>query len=200
MASAPAARSSGAEIAATARNVERRGLAGFLGKAQERVAAERDADREQRPGMGGAEATEHPADLFVVAGVVGARREIDLAGTAAEMGDGEAPAPLRRLGGEGLRVVAPRRALQAVEKHEQRRRAGGVAEPVDIDEVAIRRRPALAAKGRRRSVEAAAEERRPDRLQMSARQPARGGEVVHQCRVEAASAISSISVAVPGLA
>src|SRR5437764_863195 len=67
-------------------------LAGLLDIAQQGVAAERDADRRDRARVALAEAAEHPADLFVVARVIRARRAVDLARAAAKVRHREAPA------------------------------------------------------------------------------------------------------------
>jgi hypothetical protein len=122
-------------------------------------------------------AREHPADFLVVARVVGARREVDLARAAAKVRHREAPATACRLGRERLRVVARRRAFEAM-KENQQRRCAVVALPVDVDEVAVGRRPAgsLERRLRRR------QKRGVDRLQVAAGQPP-GCGIVFQCRV-----------------
>jgi hypothetical protein len=153
----------------------------LLGVAQQRVAAERNADGDDRSAMQGAKAPEQPAHLFPVARVVGARRQIELARAAAKVRHREAPAAGLRIRGEGFGVVTRRGAFESMEQNEQ---GGAVvaAEPVDVDEVAIRRRPALALEPRPLAGIAAAEEHRPDRLHMATRQPARGAKVMHRVR------------------
>jgi len=158
--------------------------------------ARRSADAILTP----AQARQDPADLLEIARVVGPRREVELAAAAAEMRYRIVPAARRGEGGEGLRIVAARRTLQAMEQHQQRLRAGGrCIEEVDVDEVPVRRGPALAPEVRQRAVGAPRIERRPYRLQVAARQPA-GRDVVHQCRVCGISLAPPGSWALPGLA
>ena len=194
----------------------RRLLAAFLRPAQQRVAAQRDTDRMHRPLAPLCQPRQHPADLLEVAGVVGARRPVELAGAAAEMRQRAGPAQLLGALGKGLRVVARRGALQAVEDHQQRRlrarrRVLARLQPVDVDEVAVRRGPALTRPdgGAARRM-AAREQRRPDRLQLPAGQPGRrqrqrprrsggsGGRA--QCSIEGSSPTSCAAPALPGLA
>ncbi len=181
-------------------------LASLLGPAQECVASQRDAHGHERAAVAPAHLRQDPADLLMVAGMVGTRRQVELAGAAAEMGHGKTPAaamrPVRKCPG----IVARRRTLQAMEQDQQRSQGRVDAsrcrriEPVDVDEVAIGRRPALAPVIGGRAVPGAREQRRPDGLRMTARQPPRRSERVHQCSVEADSTISCASWAVPGLA
>ena len=91
----------------------------------------------------------------------------------------ERHAPPGRKGGKGFRIVAAGRPLQAVEQHQQRAwpgvragRRGRIGE-IDVDEIPVGGVPALAAVHRRRPVEAARIQRRPDGLQVAAGQPAR---------------------------
>ena len=180
--------------------------ASLLGPAQQRIAAERDADGEQWLAAAFAQARQHPADLFEIARVVGARREVQLARAAAEMRHREVHPGSCRHVREGLRVVAARRPFEAMEQH-QPRCAGRAGLDVDVDEVTIRREPAFALVVRCRRVarqSAPREQRRPDGLHIASRQPARCAVRLHrsprQCSVDGASTISGSSRIEPGLA
>jgi hypothetical protein len=139
---------------------------------RQHVAAERDADRVQRSRRPArVQPAQHPVPLFRVARVIRAQQQVRFAGAAAEVHDQRAPAAIGEVAHRRARVMAARVALEAVEEREQR----GVLRPglrlreVDIDEVAVGRRPALAAVGDRRQRHEAG---RPDRLQVAAAQPA----------------------------
>ncbi len=147
--------------------------AGLLGPAQQRVAAQRDADRVQRPAVARAQALEQPADLGVVARVVGARRQVGLARAAAKMRHRVGPAGAARPVGEGQRIAAARGALEPVQQHQQRRACIGGVEEVDVDEIAVGGGPALAPVVQGGAGVRAAQQRRPDRLQVAAGQPRR---------------------------
>ena len=122
-----------------------RAVAGFLGPAQQGIATERNTGCDQGAAMCRLEARQHPADLFEIPGVIGARRQVQLARAAAEMRQGKGPAARARNAGKGPDIVALRAAFEAVEKHQQRRIVGMRSiEPLHVDEVAVRRRPALA--------------------------------------------------------
>ena len=109
-----------------------------------------------------AQAREHPADLLVIARVVGARPEVDLTAAAAEMRDDEGQAAFGAEVGEGFGVVAARGAFEAVEEDEKRPfdklRANGRFQPIDVDEVAARTLPILTDDPLRRSLGCAGRE------------------------------------------
>ena len=83
-------------------------LAHFARPAQEGVSTQRNPRRHQWPRMRRAQALQHPADLRVVARMVGAGRTVDLAAAATEMGQGAGPALLARPIGKRLAVMAAR--------------------------------------------------------------------------------------------
>ncbi len=153
---------------------------GLLGPAQQHVAAQRDAHGQHRAAAPRRHAGQDPLHLFVVARVIGPRRQVELAGAAAEMRHGVGPALRACETRERLRVAALRGALEAVEQDQQRpdgglgRRAGRIDQEVDVDEILVGRGPALAVERGRLAHDRAGEQGWPDRLQMSARQPPRG--------------------------
>ena len=158
-------------------------VTGLFGPAQQRVAAQRDADRvDRRTGLQ-AQALQDPADLLEVARVVGARAAVELARAAAEMRHRHLPAGALRPAGEGLGVVALRRTFQSVEQHQQRRAGrGAFVEVVDVDEVVVGRDPALAAPARHGAGLGCVTRQlgRPDRLRVAAGQPPGRLELLHQ--------------------
>ena len=88
-----AARSSGADTAAAATSVERARSCSRPSQFEQRAAAQRYADRVQRRRRHARpDRREHPADLGVVARMVGARQAVRLAAAAAEMRNDAAPA------------------------------------------------------------------------------------------------------------
>jgi hypothetical protein len=121
-----------------------RAVAGFGGPAHQGVAAQRHAGSQQRRGHARAQPAQDPADLLEVTRVVGARGVVQFARAAAEVRQRDRPAALRRFGREALRVVAGRRAFQAVEQHQGRGGGARLQRQVDVDEVAVRRGPAFA--------------------------------------------------------
>jgi hypothetical protein len=101
-----------------------------------------------------AQSREDPADLFVIARVVGARRPIHLAAAAPKVRHDKAQPALTRQVGECQRIPAARGAFQAMEHHQQGRvvpcgRRNRGIEPIGIDKITIRCGPALAAVGNR---------------------------------------------------
>ncbi len=139
----------------------------------EHVAAERDADGVQRRGRPAcAESAQHPVALLRVARVISTEQQVRFTRAAAKVNDRRAPSEVREVTHRRACVVAARVTFEAVEHRQQRRlgRRGLWLRDVDVDEVAIGRRPAFAAIGDFRQRH---EPRRPDRLQVSARQPAR---------------------------
>ncbi len=152
---------------------EARLLAALAEPLREHVAAERDADgvqRRRRPAR--VESAQHPVALLRVARVIRAEQQVRFSRAAAEVDDRRAPSAVREVAHRRARVVAARVALEAVEHRQQRRlgRSGLGLREVDVDEVAVGRRPAFAAVGDLRQRH---EPRRPDRLQVPAGQPAR---------------------------
>ena len=127
-------------------------LAVLGGPSHERIAAQRDAHHQQRAAMLGLEALKYPVQLLVVARMVGPGREVHLARATSEMRHRKTPVALPGQAGKGLRVVAGRRALQAVKEHQQGRRAGLCGsghgrvglQPIHVDKVLIRCLPAFA--------------------------------------------------------
>ena len=188
----------------------RPGLAGgraavFGRPPHEGVATQRDAHRDQRtPGVALLHARQHPVDFFMVARVVGPRRQVQLTGTAPEMRHRHGHAVLLRPRSKGLDVGAVGRALEAMKHHQQRCAIGrGVRGMVHVHEVAIRGVPPLAAEPWRRPVVRSCEQRRPQGLGIAAGQPP--GRLVipfagHQWRMGRLGAISGISARDPGLA
>src|SRR5437868_13099634 len=91
-----------------------------------------------------------------------------------------------------------------MEEHEHRRRVVGTdsgLQPVDVDEVLVRRGQAFALKAWHGPIETPGEQGRPDGLHIAAGQPPRRSiTAVHQWMVEAISMISCTSCGVPGLA
>src|SRR5207302_4256621 len=87
------------------------------------------------------------------------------------------PAARERMRGERARIVAVGAALEAVEQHQQAR-GRALTGKVDVDEIAVRRFPALALQcdASRRM------QRRVEGLQVPARQPP-GSRVAVQCRI-----------------
>ena len=159
-------------------------VTGLFGPAQQRVAAQRDADRvDRRTGLQ-AQALQDPADLLEVARVVGARAAVELARAAAEMRHRHLPAGALRPPCKGLGVMASRRTFQAVEQHQQWRASGrAFVQVVDVDEVVVGRGPALAAPVRRGGGGLGCVARqlgRPDRLRVAAGQPPGRLEPLHQ--------------------
>ena len=65
------------------------------------------------------EAPEYPVDLGKIAGMVGARRQIQLARAAPKMGYRAGPAAFTGNVGKGLGVVAGRRTLKAVKNYQK---------------------------------------------------------------------------------
>ena len=177
----------------------RSAVASLLGPAQQRVAAERDAGREQWLQRAFAQAGQDPADLLKIARVVGARCQVQLARAAAKVRGGKVQAGFVRDTGEGLDVLTARRTFKAVED-DQPARIGVCMFQIDVDEVAIRGMPAFAHEGGWFAREATRKSRSPDRLRMAAGQPPRRAIALHQCSVVGASLISGSSRAVPGLA
>lgn len=119
----------------------------LAGPLEQRIAAQRNAGgMEQAVRAVCFQAAQDPVDLGGITGVVGAWLVVEFARSAAKMGQRKTPAA-RLAGGCGRAgIVAARTALQAVKEYQQRR-IGGSIEVVDIDEIAIRSRPALAAQG-----------------------------------------------------
>ena len=112
----------------------------------QRIAAQRNAHgeaRHLRPAL--RHLLQHPIDLGAVARVIGARQAIGLAAATAKMHDQALPAVAPASVHHEARVMRTRIALESVEQHQHRRagrdRRGG---EVDVDEIAVRRVPALA--------------------------------------------------------
>src|SRR5687767_1295778 len=101
--------------------------------------------------------------------MISTRLAVGLARAAAKVRDGDAPAILRRMPGDGARVVAVGASLEAVEQRDAPRRSRFAGE-IDVDEVAVGRVPAFALEREPR--------RRPqrgvNRLQVAAREPPGG--------------------------
>ena len=180
MARPPAARSTGEHTAAMARTVWLAVPPAF-GPAQQGIAAQRDTDGEHLTAALGTplimKATQDPADLLVVAGVVGTWRAVDLTTAAAKVRHGIGQALLAREVGKGFGIVAARAAFQAVEQHKQAlsglgRRSVG-CQPVDVDEIAVRAVPAFASVLGSRTMHAPRVEGWPDGLKMAPREPGR---------------------------
>src|SRR5690606_29242721 len=121
---------------------------------------------------------EDPVDFLPITRVVGARRAVDLARAAAKVRHGIGQPLLARPARKCARVMTMRGALKAVEQHEQGLRTRCILE-VDVDEIAVRRVPALASIARRYVSHAASDKGRPDRLRVAAWQPERSAIVVH---------------------
>ncbi len=133
-----------------------RRLPGFLGPAQQGVAAERDANGQHvstatlSPLVG--QAPQDPVDLLMVPRVVGARRKIDFSATAAEMRHDKGHSQRTRAMAEGLGVMAARGAFKAMEQNQQGPFRRRWRQPVrrqrlakiQVDEIAVRGVPALA--------------------------------------------------------
>ena len=137
---------------------------------EKRIAAQGNADGVNRR----REFPQDPVDFLAVAGVIGPRLAVRLAGAAAPVRHRQPPSARERVRGERARVVAVGAAFEAVEQHQQAR-GSPLAGEVDVDEIAVRRFPALALQcdtGRRM-------QRRVDGLQVPARQPP-GGRVAVQ--------------------
>ena len=73
---------------------------------------------------------------------------VELTAAAAEVRHAVGPAALLSNAAEGLRVLALAAAFEAVEQHQVALRTGG-RDLIDVDEVAVRRGPALACEDRR---------------------------------------------------
>ena len=76
--------------------------------------------------------------------MIGARQPIDLAAAAAKVRHHAAPAQLLGHRHHAQRVVTARAAFEAMKQHKQLRRAALTIHPIEIDEIAVRRLPALA--------------------------------------------------------
>ena len=156
--------------------------AGLAGPAHQRIASERDAHGQLGSRMLVTQARQDPADLFMVARVVGARAAIELAAAASEVRHHEGQPARPRHAGESLGIVAARGAFESVEQHQQRRAGRGAGhQPVEVEKISIRRVQPLAAprgavKDRTSSLQG-----RPDGLQIAAGQPP-GCRVVHGVR------------------
>ena len=174
-----------------------RSAATFAQPFQQRIAAERDPGGEhRRPARDLLQAAQDPVDLVAVAGVVGARQAVGRATAAAKVWHDAAPAAGGGGLHQAARVVRAAASFQAVEEDEERdderdrerrgvrlrhcrlrwrdahrccaRRTGGV-DPVEFDEVAVGRVPALAPVGGQRRLAGD----RKDCLQVAAGQPPR---------------------------
>ena len=177
-------------------NALRCGVTRLAGPAQQRIAAQRHADRQQRAAaaglLTGVKALQQPVDLGPVARVVGTRRAVQLARAAAKVRHGKTQPVRARPTGKRLGVVAARRAFQAVEQHQQRPGRLIVVrrlQPIHIDKVAVGRVPALAPPGDGRAHHAPRVQRRPDGLQLAAGQPG-GGAVGNHFKNNSCSRLS----------
>ena len=132
MAWPPAARSIGEHTAATARTTCGCAVAHLLRPAQQGIATQRHAHRNDGATVLRAELLQYPADLGKVARVVGTRRVVELTTAAPEMRHGVGHAMGAGEVGKGFGVVAAGAAFQAVEQDQQRatRRQTGVAASV----------------------------------------------------------------------
>ena len=149
MASPPAARSIGEHTAATAPAVAAADSPASSAQRSSALPPSEMPTASSGLARPRAQALQHPADLLEITRVVGARRQVQRARTAAEVRHGIGPAQPRSTVREGPRVVARRRAFEPVEQHQQRCAGIGRIDKVDIDEVAVRRVPAFAPVGGR---------------------------------------------------
>src|SRR5713226_8576532 len=109
--------------------------------------------------------------------MVEARRPVHLTAAGAEI-EHSAPEPeTRRFLEEARDVMRARRAFEAVQDEDERRAGRRGLEPVDIHEVAVRRVAALAPQSR--TVELA-NQRAPDRLEVTAAVPPRGAVLLRR--------------------
>ena len=152
----------------------------FAQVAQQRVAAQRDADDKELAALRMAnrpiQAFEDPRDLGAVAAVVHARREVHLARAPAKVRNDAQPAAAAQRVHQQPRVVAARITLQTVEHNDERRvRVGLVRGPVQVDEVVVGCVPTFAPI---RNPRKAPQARGHDRLRIAADQPPRRTERV----------------------
>jgi hypothetical protein len=126
----------------------------FAGPAHEGVAAEGNTCSHEGGGLPGLELFQYPVDFGMIARVVGAGSEVELATAAPEMGYDELHASAGGPASEGLGVVAGRRSFEPVEQHQHGlgcwRRILGFEE-VDVNEVAVGCGPPLTLKFGRRA-------------------------------------------------
>src|SRR6185436_18291931 len=105
---------------------------------------ERDTDDKERVSRRGAQPRQDPPRLFRVSRMVGARKTIQLTGTAAEVRHDTAPSAPGDRGHERTGVARLRRALETMEEDDARRVRRAVYE-VEVYEVEVGRLPSFAA-------------------------------------------------------
>src|SRR3989475_886574 len=111
---------------------------------QEHVAAEGDAGGpDPEGGLADGQGAHDPVEILGFARVVHARGQVDLSTARAEVEGHGAPAPLLRLAHEATDVVRLARALEAVKDDDEGSAPLARGQPVEVDEVAVRRAHAL---------------------------------------------------------
>jgi hypothetical protein len=115
------------------------------------------------------QALEHPIDFLVVTRVVGARSPVEFPAASAKVWQSQVQIVFCCPISKGLRVVALRGALQAMEQHQHGSIGPAGVLAVYVNKIAIGRGPAFALQGHDCTAAALGIKGRPDGLRMATR-------------------------------